>query len=91
MTSDDDVKKGDDVSLPSIISEPLFKAGENNPKGGPYSYTYRERVFVKDKRKLAVIWDDTNYYCWVKVDGEQYSSTSKGRRKLKSNIRRVQN
>ena len=65
-----------------------FERGNTNPKGGIYSFNYGERIYLTDEKKFGQVLGETQYYCWIKVDGEDYNSKSVGRKKLKPNVKR---
>ena len=64
-----------------------FTKGEPNSKGGVYAHDYGARVYLHDEKKFATVEDETQYYCWVKIDGEEYRNKAKGRKKMKQNVR----
>ena len=66
-----------------------FVKGEINRKGGMFSYTDAQRVYVVDEEKFEIVVDETRHYIRVKVDGEHYSNSQKGRLKLKENVKEV--
>jgi len=68
-----------------------YKAGEVNSRGGCYTTDCGARVFLSDENKFGEVVDETRFYFWLKVDGENYSPTAKGRKKLKANIKSSNN
>ena len=68
-----------------------FERGDANPKGGLYSFNYGERIYLNDEKKFGQVVGETQYYCWIRVDDEDYQSAQSGRRKLKPNVQTALN
>ena len=66
-----------------------FLKGENNRKGGVFSYDDGQRVYITDEDKCGIVIDETLNYVRIKFDGETYSQNKKGRLKLKANVREI--
>ena len=67
----------------------LFKEGEINPKGGLYSYSHKQRVYLTDEGVYGQVVGETCNYVRVVIEGEIYSRTKIGRLKLKANVNKV--
>ena len=65
-----------------------FERGDTNSKGGLYSFNYGERIYLTDEKKFGQVIGEIQYYCWIKVDGEDCKSNNTGRRKLKPNVKK---
>ena len=66
-----------------------FLKGENNRKGGVFSYDDGQRVYITDKDKCGNAIDEILNYVRIKFDEETYSQNKKGRLKLKGNVREI--
>lgn len=61
----------------------MFSAGDNNRKGGVYTYNHLTRVLVSDEMRTGLLVDETRCFFRIRFDHENYYKGCDGRLKKK--------